>query len=513
MNGLLPEPLAGEEALGVALALALVVALRFGLPDGGRRLLRQPLVLLAAHLGVVAVDRLLPAGASAHRFLHPLALLLVLGSMARSAVLLVLDVLLGRRRGRPLPRILRDIGQGLVYAGVLFAALDAAGVSPGSLFTTSAVLTAVIGLSLQETLGNLFAGLAIQVQQPFQVGDWIQFDAEPKHIGRVVEINWRATRVITLDEVEVTVPNASLAKAPIRNFTKPTAVSRRSVYVAAPYAVPPLEVQRTILAAIADAPGVVKDPPPSVVTNLFGEYGIEYWVRFYTDQFHRRDGVDGAVRDRIWYALRRADVEIPYPHRTLEVHQVTEESSARETARLLDDRGRALRCVDIFRVLSDEELRRLAELTQRRLYAPGEVIVRQGDDSTELYIIEDGEVTVSVQRVGGQADGGHDGGSPASVEVARLGRGKFFGEMALVTGDKRQATVRAATACQLLGVGREAVRPIMEKAPDLAERISAVLSERQAQLDVHAAAPEERHEHDARVQKDLLERIKKFFAL
>jgi small-conductance mechanosensitive channel/CRP-like cAMP-binding protein len=509
MNGLLPE-LLGEESLGVLLALVLVAALRLGLRaphDARRRLLRQPLALLATHLAVLAVDHLLPAASPAHRFLRPLALLLVLASIARSAVLLVLDVLLGRRLARPIPRIIRDILQGLAFAGVLLAALDAAGVPPGSLLTTSALLTAVLGLSLQDTLGNVFAGLAIQLQQPFDVGDWIQFDADPKHIGRVIEINWRATKVITLDDVEVVVPNAGLAKAPITNFTKPTPVSRRSAYVAAPYDVPPLEVHRIVLSAISDAPGVVKDPPPSVVTHTFGEYGIEYWVRFYTDQFDQRDRVDGSVRDRIWYALRRAEVEIPYPHRTLDVHQVTEESSARETRRRLDERDQALRCVDIFRVLSDEELRRLAALAQRRLYAPGEVIVRQGDGTTELYIIEQGEVEVTIHRAS------RVGGAAATVQVARLGAGKFFGEMALVTGDKRQATVRAVTPCQLLGVGREAVQPIMEKAPDLAERISAVLSERQAQLDAGVAAPEERKEREAQVQKDLVNRIKKFFAL
>src|SRR5262249_36837954 len=159
---------------------------------------------------------------------------------------------------------------------------------------------------------------------------------------------------------------------------------------------------------------------------------------------------------------------------------ITEETSARETERRLEGRIRALRCVDIFQVLSDDELRRLAELAEHRLYAPDEVVVHQGDETTELYVIEHGEVVVSVQRAG----------APQAALVARLGAGKFFGEMALVTGDRRQATVRAATACQLLSVGREAVQRIMEKAPDLAERISAVLAERQAQLEERSAAAE-----------------------
>jgi len=505
MNGLLTAALgsdvAGAEAIGVLVALVLMGAVHLALPARG--LIRQPLGLLAAHLVVFGVDRLAPLGPGAQRVLGPLALLLLLTSIARSGVLMVLDVLVGPRLGRPLPRILRDILQGLVYVGIVLVALRAAGVEPTSLLTTSALLTAVIGLSLQETLGNMFAGLAIQVQAPFEVGDWIQFDAEPKHIGRVLEVNWRATKVLTLDEVEVVVPNGALAKVPITNFTKPTPVSRRSVFVAAPYSVPPLEVQRIILAAIGDAPGVVREPAPSVVTNQFGEYGIEYWVRYYTDQFDKRDGVDGGVRDRIWYALRRAEVEIPYPHRTIEIHQVTAESSAAESRRAQSDRDQALRCVDIFRVLSDAERAHLAELAVHRLYAPGEVIVRQGEETSQLYIIEQGEVAVTLQHPG----------APAPVEVARLGAGKFFGEMALVTGDRRQATVRAATACQLLEVGREAVQRIMDQAPDLAERISDVLLQRQAELEQQASARTTEDDGDLRSHQDLVKRIRKFFTM
>jgi small-conductance mechanosensitive channel/CRP-like cAMP-binding protein len=505
MNGLLMaalgSDLAGAEAIGVLVALALVGALHLALP--ARRLTRPSLALLAAHLVVFGVDRLAPLGPGAQRVLGPVALLLLLTSIARSGVLLLLDVIVGPRLGHPLPRILRDILQGVVYAGIVLVALRAAGVEPTSLLTTSALLTAVIGLSLQETLGNMFAGLAIQVQAPFEVGDWIQFDAEPKHIGRVLEVNWRATRVITLDEVEVVVPNGALAKVPITNFTKPTLVSRRSAFVFAPYAVPPLEVHAIILAAVADAVGVVREPAPSVVTNQFGEYGIEYWVRYYTDQFHRRDAVDGAVRDRIWYALRRAQVEIPYPHRTIEVHQVTAESTARETEQARSERDKALRCVDIFRVLSDPERAHLAELAEHRLYAPGEVIVRQGDETSELYVVERGEVVVSVQRPG----------TDAPVEVARVGKGEFFGEMALVTGDRRQATVRAATACQLLCVNRDAVQRIMEQAPDLADRLGNLLLERQAELDERASARTPDAERELRSRQDLVGRIKKFFAM
>ena len=142
-------------------------------------------------------------------------------------MLLVLDTILSRRLDRPLPKIIRDILQGLVYFVLALAILRQLGVEPGQLLTTSALLTAVVGLSLQDTAGNLIAGLSVQLQRPFDVGDWIQFDDNPKNIGRVIEINWRATTLLTLDENEIIVPNGLLAKAPLRNYTKPTNVARR----------------------------------------------------------------------------------------------------------------------------------------------------------------------------------------------------------------------------------------------------------------------------------------------
>jgi CRP-like cAMP-binding protein len=366
-------------------------------------------------------------------------------------------------------------------------------------------VTAVIGLSLQDTLGNLVAGLAIQVQRPFDIGDWIGFDADPKKIGKVVEINWRATKVVTLDEVEVTVPNGALAKAPIVNHTKPTALSRRSVYVSAPYDVPPKRVHEVLVDALADVPGVVRDPPPNVVTHEFGERGVQYWVRFFTDQFHRRDIVDGAVRDRVWYALQRAGITIPYPQRKVHLREVSAETRAVETGQKIAARERALRAVDVLDVVSPAERRRLAETATTRLYAPGETVVHQGDETDELFIIERGQVAVLIES---------DGAVPAS-EVTRLKKGQFFGEMALITGERRRASVRAVTECELIVIGHDAFQEILSGSPHLAEELSRVLAERQTMLDelAETLSQDERASVVKATSSQLLDRIKSFFSI
>jgi small-conductance mechanosensitive channel/CRP-like cAMP-binding protein len=501
---LLPFDVASAETLGVVVAILLLVALRLTLPAPLRRLVRQPALFLILHLGARLLLQVLPEGAGAQRGVALAALVLLLASIGRSAVLLLLDVGLGQRLARPLPKIIRDIAQGLVYLAILFTALRTAGVEPGSILTTSALLTAVIALSLQETLGNMVAGLAIQMQRPFDVGDWIQFDGEAKHIGKVVEINWRATKICSLDDVEITVPNSTLAKAPIVNYTKPDLISRRSLYVQAPADVPPHKVHRAILDALVGSFGIVESPAPSVVTNAFVEGNVEYWIRFFTDQFDKRDGVDGAARDRVWYALTRAGIPPAFPNRNVALHEVSPESRAKDEARRVSVQERTLRNVDFLRALSAEQMARLAAESNMRLYAPGEPIVRQGDESAEMFIVESGEVVVLHERTNGRAE----------VELARLGPGKFFGEMALMTGEPRNATVRAATACTLIRVDHRALKLVLESAPELTEHVSRVIAERQAATtEQGAAASGERRAGIQEQSSQLLSRIRRFFSL
>lgn len=486
---------------GVVLASALIVVLFLLLPRGERGRLRASLWLLFLHLGAVALRALVPPHAEVQPALRAIAIFFLFACLGRSVFLLVVDIVLGRRMARPLAKIFRDILQVAVYVAVALLTLRALGVEPGSLLTTSALLTAVIGLSLQETLGNLFAGLSIQAQRPFDLGDWVQFDEDAECIGRVTEINWRATKVVTGDMVEVVVPNGTLAKAPIRNFTQPTRVSRRTAVVQGPYEVPPHRVEEALLEAIRGAAGILPSPPPTTILAAFADSGIEYWLYYYIDDFKRRHEIDSQVRVRIWYAFQRAGIGIPFPVRDV---RTTDATLAGETERAsrLDERFAALGQVDFLDVLPEPARRRLAAASALRLFAPGEDVIRQGAGGDELFIVLRGEATVLVDVEGHEK------------EVARLRPREFFGEMSLLTGEKRSATVRALTSCELLVVGHDAFQPLLAEAPDLAEHISRVLARRQAQLhqkaEASGSADVERVEDRKRV---LLGRIRELFSL
>ena len=229
-----------SEMVGIPLAFLLLLLALLLLPAGQRRRARQGAVLLGLSLLTGTARFCFPAEASVRRPLLFAATFFLLASIGRSVVLLLIDVLLERRTARPAPKIFRDLSTGIAYLVVALVALHAAGVEPGSILTTSALLTAVIGLALQDTLGNFVSGLALQMQRPFEVGDWVEVD--PAHAGQVTEVTWRATSIMTLDHVEVILPNATVAKSAIRNYSRPSRVSRRRLVVGVSYAASPSEV-------------------------------------------------------------------------------------------------------------------------------------------------------------------------------------------------------------------------------------------------------------------------------
>lgn len=488
--------------VGVAVAIVLLVLARWLLPPADKPRTRLPLAYLLL-AGLFALVAAVVEGASGvARIFTFLYTFFILASCGRSLVLLAVDVIFGRKTHRAPPRIFRDVTQAVVYVIVVLFTLRAIGVEPSSLLTTSALLTAVIGLALQDTLGNMVSGLALQMQRPFLPGDWIQFDADGREIGQVTEVNWRATTVMTSDLVELIVPNALLAKTPIRNHSRPSSISRRFITVAGPYEMSPRRVHDAILTAIAGTTGVLADPPPWVQTRSFGDSGIEYAVYYFIDDYAARDHTDGNVRDRVWYALQRGGVQIPFPQRTVHMHAVSEETRGRSLERELERRDRVLRCIDFLAVLPSEAHRRLAAAAMARLYAPGETIVSQGDASTDLFIIDRGEVVVELPRE-----------DRSAREIARLGAGKFFGEMALMTGEERKATVRATTECELLVVSHEAFHAILASNTGIIEKISDLLLERQAELEAVASTRDTMIEPMQDRSKRLISQIKSFFNL
>jgi small-conductance mechanosensitive channel len=473
----------------ISLILRAVVA-----PAHRARLVTPTRLLVAGTLAMIAIEYL-QRSSRLPRWLTVAPVALSLLAFGRLLSVGVFDWLLARRFQRAAPRILRDIVDGLFSGIALLGTLAALGVEPGSLITTSAVLTAVLGLSLQDTLGNLFAGLSLQAQQPFSVGDWIQIDREGTQIGRVLEINWRATRIITEGSQELTIPNGQLARGVILNHSRPRAGTERTVRVLLPYEIATQRVHEVLLGATRSVPGILALPTARIETSAFAEHGIRYELQFYIEDFGQRLHVESAVRDRVWYALSRARIAFATAPRGL-----PPEAAAVPT-REPDARRHAIREIDFLRDLPDSAIEELARASRTELYAPGEMVVRQGEKGEELFLCLRGELVVLHQVEG----------APAR-EVARLFEGGMFGEFAQLTGESRAASVQTASACELAVVPKAAFAQLLLANPALAELISQRLAERRAELDAidEPKAGEQRGSVDER-KGQFLRRLREFF--
>jgi small-conductance mechanosensitive channel/CRP-like cAMP-binding protein len=492
---LVRSDLSSELLLGLGGAAVLAILAGALLPKGQRVRARQGAVLL-----VLAI---LSIAAQQTGFLEdtPRALLFastffLLASIGRSLVVLLIEVRAARRTARPAPRIFRDLSTAVVYLAVALLALRAIDVEPGSILTTSALLTAVVGLAMQDTLGNLVSGLALQLQRPFDVGDWVEIDAG-QQAGRVAEVTWRATTIMTLDHVEVILPNANLAKASIRNYSRPSPVARRRVIVNASPAAMPAVVHHVLLGSLAEVPGVLGSPEPSARTRSFGESAIEYEVLFYIDDFERAPVIEGAVRDRIYYAFARMGIEMPFPTRTLLVGSKDANGEREATHRRC---ARTIGWVPLLQPLPRDAREVLAARATVKTYGPGEAIVRKGEASLELFLVERGTVVVELPRSGGGA-----------AELARLGPGQCFGEMGLLTGEPRSATVRAFTLCDLVVIDRESFHQVLAAHPEVVDGLGNLLAVRQAEISMARAA--EAPQVVAERQRRLISQIREFFKL
>ena len=359
------------------------------------------------------------------------------------------------------------------------------------LLTTSAVGAVVVGFALQDTLGNLFSGLAIQIEKPFRVGQWIRVG---EFEGKVQEVTWRATKLLTKAGQFAIVPNSVMSKDPILNYSEPTIPTMIEVEVGASYDVPPNVVKRALHEALDNAPMVLREPPPDVLLHEFAASSITYRVRFWTDDFAHELSARDQVRSNIWYTLKRHGIEIPFP---IQVQYDREEAPARPPGRV-EQLAAQLGSVDLFAELGDVERAQLASTCREHLFGAGERIVKQGDPGRSMFVVLDGHVRITLE--------------PSGQEVATTAAGGFFGEMSMLTGDPRTATVRAIGDATLLEVDAERFRALAVQSPGLVERVgSIVLTRRIGLAEAHAAADAVRARTTA--SQTLLSRIKAFLNL
>lgn len=485
---------------GAALLLA---ALLYRWLPGGRSTLRHALFLLGALalLDLVAAVFALRGRTTLADGLHQAALVGLGVVLIRLSGLLVFRVLLPALR-LPTPGILEDI---VVIAGYLLwglVRLSYAGVELSSLVATSAVITAVVAFAMQDTLGNILGGLALQLDDSLQIGDWVRLDDIS---GRVVEIHWRFTALRTRNGETVVIPNAQLMKGKF-SVIDGHAGWRRWIWFNIGDDVNPSLVIAAAERAVADAgiPNVAPHLPPSCVVMEFMpgalRYALRYWLRDPQDD----DATDSAVRTHLLAALRRQGWRIALPDQAL--HLVQDDETRRERARQdeLARRLEALARIELFAALEEHERRTIAERLVHAPFARGDVMTRQGAEAHWLYIIASGEAEVFWEAPNGERRA-----------LTRLPRGSIFGEMGLMTGAPRSATVVAATDVDCYRLDKASFEDIIHQRQGIAESMSRILAQRQQQNDaLQSAFRQAQSDSEAAAHHDaILQRIRAFFGL
>ncbi len=460
-----------------------------------KRRLRTALVLCLLYAAHAALSKIVPH-AGVRQMVEAAAYLFASLAAARVFFVLLVDLAWERGGKRPINQLLRDVMQALVYALAALTALRAAGIEATSLLATGTVVTAVVGLALQDTLGNVAAGAAIQIDKPIALGDWVRLD-KGDVIGRVVSTNWRSVTIQGDDRLYVVVPNNVFSRTPFTNFSRPGGSFRRNLYFTIPAEVPPNRVHESILEACADTETVLADPAPSVLTWQFTDSGIQYWLRLYIADFAARDRVQGELLTRIWFHLHRRKIPLAVPVMKNFVHEMDEEAVTAQSNEVLRDRRAAIEAVDFLGALPEEAKDDLARRGHRKLFAPRETILRSGDKGREFYIVRRGEVVVRV--------GEH--------EVARLGPGEFFGELALLTGKERHGTVVAIEETEVFEVDEKMFRDVLQSDPRIAEKISDIVGKRQAELQGQVSGQPASQTTSQSTSNEILSKIRSLFGL
>lgn len=396
------------------------------------------------------------------------------------------DFVIARRKHIQAPLLLREIISIVLYVAIFSSTVSwLFNYSIRGLLATTTVVAAVIGLALQETLGNLFSGISLHMERTFDVGDVVK---SGDFIGVVERVGWRAARLRTFNNNIVVLPNSLLSRERIEVYAagQPNA---RAVTVGVSYDADPANVIAVLERAVANVAGVSKQIKPIARVHSFADSALVYEVKYWTETYAQRDVIDAELRRVMWYALRRNDISIPYPHYTIYNPPPRPQTKSDDIVlqRLME--------VDLLAPLSEEQHRIIAQRTKHVRFARGETILRSGEEGDSMFVLHRGTVAVKVREDGRER------------EIAQLSDGSVFGEMALLTGESRSADVLAVSDVEVLEIHKDALRPVLAQNPELASGLSARIVERKQHLESSRSTAQTAE------QTSLVSRIRSWFGV
>ena len=389
---------------------------------------------------------------------------------------------------RPTAKILRDlIDLAIITAITLVIVHRDYNINLVGIAATSAVLTAIVGLAAQETLKNLFAGLSLQLESPFHEGDWIDLGNTR---GVVSSLQLMTTRIRTMEGALVIVPNSRIAAEGVLRFTAGENVGQ-IIEVGLDYGFPPRQAIELIESVVSKHKLVLNTPPPEIMVHSYAESAVSYEIRIYQASAPEMEELRSDLLEQIWYALQRIGQSIPYPVRVDRTTPapVLLPSNAMDDIVIED----AIKGIDLFQNLNRIEIKDLAKSALCETFAPGELLIHQGETGKGLFIVIRGELLVSETI--------HSG---VKKILGKLHEKDVFGEMSLCTGASHSADIRCTMESVIVTIEKEDLLPIMKTKPQLIEHMGSLMAHRQNK---------NKHEIDDNSQLDLIKVMKQFFGI
>ncbi|MEL7314693.1 MAG: mechanosensitive ion channel family protein [Cyanobacteria bacterium J06559_3] len=364
-----------------------------------------------------------------------------------------------------IPKILRDlIRVMLILVGITIVLSAVWKADLGRLITALGVSSIVLGLALQDTLGNLFSGVALLVERPFDVGDWLEVG---DNIGKVAEINWRSVHLVTRERELLIVPSSILARDVIRNYRRPLKLHVEPVIIGFSYDDPPNKVKRVLIGAALETEGILNQPTPEVQTISYDDFAITYKVRLYLPNYENVPRIRDEFMTRIWYAARRNNLTIPFPIRTVYHHDVPPTNPDEVVAKL----GSYLRSLPSFAAISHDILEELACNATFEHFGRGEVVLHQGEQQVQPHFVLAGRGKILFKDKTGVVH-----------ETVDLRRGDFFGADALLSNQQSVTSVVAVDDLEVIAIATNTFQEILDQTPRLARELGAIISARRQAL-------------------------------
>lgn len=498
----LPETL--HDAIMFATAALVAVLVSFLFPPERRRGMLTMAIVATIGVGALWLHVQYQGLSGSHTMtvvVRELILFVIAFAVIRVFMIFVLSGLLARFA---VPRILSEFLLVILIVVYALVRLSVVGVNLAGIVTTSAVLTGALAFSAQATLGNLWAGISLQLENTLRLGDWVRVGNE---VGQVVSIRWRSMAIATNNNETIVIPNSILMNGNVIVLGRrgdERAVWRRSVHFQVDYDYTPASVCEAVTEALARAEilNLARDPAPVCLCDAYKDSGAEYAVVYFLVDPRREWPTKSDILVHVYAALVRAGMPIPYPRQVVELIRDERGRHAREDLAL---KRKAIDHTELFASFTPQEKEALARELRTAPFVSDDVVFREGEPADSLYLLAQGQVHV----VRDSPDGA------TRNKFATLEAPAYFGEMGLLLGSPRGATVVASGDVMCYQLERRGFDAIIKARPQIALAMSEVLAKRQAAnvATLQALDAEQRARHASSAASEMVRKIRDFFGI